>query len=1273
MEERLGGPLMSGLRRCLEGATTGGPGASPLTRLVGLWQVSCVLNPRFLLSALPVLLFAAPVWAAPLLSPQEALKKMEVPEGFQVDLLAAEPDLVQPIAFCWDARGRIWVVEGNTYPTRATKPPVRADGDGDLSKPNAAQKADIFAGKDRILIFEDGDGDGSFETRKVFIEGLNLVSGIEMGFGGVYVGAAPYLLHIPIDEKTDRPAGDPVILTDGWGYQDTHETLNSFIWGPDGWLYGCHGVFTHSEVRECARPRSVGFKPTSETSRDAGSTADPAQQSEAGTTGPEVAPTKRTALNCAYWRYHPVKHTFEVFAHGTSNSWGFDFNENGDWFSEACVIPHFWHIIQGGYYLRQSNPLGHFNPYVYTNIETIADHQHFVGTTPHSGNGVSDEAGGGHAHCGLLIYNGDNFPAEYRGRAMMFNIHGQRINQENLVPTGSGYVASHLPDFLKTHDPNFTGVALKVGPDGAVYFIDWYDQQKCHRTQPEIWDRSNGRLYRVKYASMWKPWKGDVAAKTDMELWALHGSRNGFFPRQAQKELMNRHAAGRLTTKTLDEEIGRRTGDFGKLQGTSTQESMVSLGRTARALGLLEDELISGYVLDRDHPEAARASAVTAIADGSAREGALLRVLKTAQTDPSPKVRLAVASALQRLPIDQRWDIAEALTQHGEDATDHNLPQMYWYAIEPCVPTNPERALELAAGSKIPLVAQHIARRVADMGSDESLASLLKAMAKEKTGGGIAYLAKAALDGLRGRTGLTAPKEWEGAFANFDELIERRPDAKERAGELLDLRTALAVAFGDQRVFPQLRAQVADTSLPVERRQAALQTLAAGRDVALGGLLFNLLDDPALRLSAIRGVGFLPTTQETKEPARRQDGEAAATALLSRYAVFSPEEKSAAINALATRAVWASALLDAVKDGGINRAEVPSFVARQIADFKDEALTAKLEAVWGKVGGAALGPEMAKMAEEEHAKWKKLLTPDFLKGANRSAGRALYATSCGQCHVLFGQGGNIGPDLTGSNRANLEYLLENVTNPNALIGADYELHVLALKDGRSVAGMIRKATDSALTVQTITAEEVVAKADIAEQNKPGLSMMPMGLFTALTNEQVRDLVGYLASPAQVPLPGEGPAETIMRVPGALEGEGLKIIAKSGGEAMPQNMAGFPDSRWSGDEQLWWTGAKPGDRLTLALPVTQPGKYTLQAVFSRAPDYGVAKFHLDGKPLSAKQVDFFGWKVTATPLLTLGEVELTAGEHQLTIEITGANPEAVKNFMVGLDYVWLEKP
>ncbi|MCA9259255.1 MAG: hypothetical protein KDA61_08650, partial [Planctomycetales bacterium] len=158
------------------------------------------------------------------MQPDEAAAYMSAPPGFHVSLAAGEPQVHQPVAFTFDARGRLWVAEAYTYPIRA------AEGEG----------------RDKILIFEDTDGDHVYDKRVVFAENLNLVSGLEVGFGGVWVGAAPYLLFIPDRDGDDKPDSEPQVLLDGWGYQDTHETLNAFIWGPDGWLYGCHGVFTHS-------------------------------------------------------------------------------------------------------------------------------------------------------------------------------------------------------------------------------------------------------------------------------------------------------------------------------------------------------------------------------------------------------------------------------------------------------------------------------------------------------------------------------------------------------------------------------------------------------------------------------------------------------------------------------------------------------------------------------------------------------------------------------------------------------------------------------------------------------------------------------------------------------------------------------------------------------------------------------------------------------------------------------------------------------------------
>src|SRR5260370_18440743 len=200
---------------------------------------------------------------------------MTVPDGFQVKLFAGEPDVRQPIAFCLDDRGRLWVAEAYSYPVR------RADKDA----------------KDRIVIFEDTKGTGHFDKRTIFMEGLNLVSGLEVGFGGVWIGAAPYLMFVPIKEGEDQPAGKPEILLDGWHYEDTHETLNAFCWGPDGWLYGCHGVFTHSRVGKPGTPDK-----------------------------------DRVPINAGVWRYHPTRRVFEVVAHGTSNPWGLDFDAHGQAF-----------------------------------------------------------------------------------------------------------------------------------------------------------------------------------------------------------------------------------------------------------------------------------------------------------------------------------------------------------------------------------------------------------------------------------------------------------------------------------------------------------------------------------------------------------------------------------------------------------------------------------------------------------------------------------------------------------------------------------------------------------------------------------------------------------------------------------------------------------------------------------------------------------------------------------------------------------------------------
>ncbi|MCG8651539.1 MAG: FG-GAP-like repeat-containing protein, partial [Pirellulales bacterium] len=696
------------------------------------------------------------------LQPQEAAKAITVPQGFHVQLAAGEPMVHQPIAMTFDHRGRLWIAEAHTYPIRAPE----------------------GQGEDRIIILEDTDQDGDFDQRRVFIEGLNLVSGMEVGFGGVWVGAAPYLMFIPDRDGDDRPDGEPEILLDGFGYQDTHETLNAFIWGPDGWLYGCHGVFTHSKVGKPGTPDS-----------------------------------QRTPLNCGVWRYHPTDHRFEVFARGTSNPWGVDFNDYGQAFITACVIPHMYHVIQGARYQRQGGQ--HFNPYIYDDIKTIADHAHYAGNIrDHAWWGRNEaveshgthEAGGGHAHCGAMIYLGNNWPREYRNSIFVTNLLGNRINNDLLRRVGSGYVASHGRDLLYANDQWFRCINQKYAPDGSVYLIDWYDKNACHRRDKELWDRTNGRVYQVSFGQP-DTRAVDLSRRTDAELVKLHLHENEWYVRMARRLVQQRIHAGNADAQAL--RSGLKAIAFDHRDVTRQLRALWTL----HACGLLTGADTASLLSQNGHKsEYVRAWAIQLdLEDGQPHDLNALEAL--AASDDSALVRLYLAAALQRLPLQDRWGIAGGLVRHGDDATDHNLPLMIWYGVEPLVSDNPSAALALAAESRIPTVRQFIYRRAAADSVAinpllESLADITDAATQKMILGEIVSAVS-----KQGR--LSMPPRWPQVYAQ----LAASDDETVRSQAQL-----ITVKFGDSSIFPTLRKIVADSNANLSSRQSALEALLTGKD-----------------------------------------------------------------------------------------------------------------------------------------------------------------------------------------------------------------------------------------------------------------------------------------------------------------------------------------------------------------------------------------------------------------------------------------------------------
>ena len=963
-----------------------------------------------------------------------AARQMTVPDGFHVDLIASEPDLVQPIAMSFDARGRIWVIEANTYP----------------------QRVPGKKGKDRILILEDTNGDGDFDTRKIFVDGLNLVSGIEIGFGGVWIGAAPNLLFFADADGDDKPDGEPEVLLDGWGYEDTHETLNSFTWGPDGWLYGCHGVFTHSRVGKPGTPDDL-----------------------------------REPLNAGIWRYHPTRHEFEVFAHGISNPWGLDFDENGDWFSSACVIPHYYHVIQGARYFRQAGE--HFNPYVYDDIETIADHLHYGDGTLASmkADGKVDRAlqielaadtsavGGGHAHCGLVVYQGDTFPESYRGDHFFFNLHGHRIVRERTERDGSGHVARHGPDFALAKDHAFVGVGLMLGPDGALYASDWHDPQTCHHRDYEIWDRTDGRIFRVRYGDH-KARPIDLPSESDLDLVEALRHENAFIARQAQRLLQERAAVGSMDTNRVARALKALT--------ASNQDRVVRLRAmwTQQVCGLLGSDALYSYLSDGD--SFVRGWAIHFLAEDESKldTETLNALIALAERDPSADVRRYLSAGLQRLPLSQRWSLAEALAARPEDIKDNNLPLMVWYGIEPLVEENPNRAIRIASRTVSPLVGDFVRRRAAAF--EEGRNSLLAYVANTNSADDFSKRGAQYLAAIGTQTNLERSKSWDAFLEKGEQLNGRNAKA---------MLARIRARLGDSEAFPYWRTVVADLERLPRLRSEALELLQLGGDSEVGPLAASLLTDSGLRQAALSA---LP----------RYLDESIAEQVIDALPSFPLTLRNEGINLLASRPETTQALLESIESGELNASLVSPVLMRQMRNHGVAKVDALMDSIWGAVNPSP--PNLPRQVR----RWKFALTPERLDRVDLSYGRHVFENTCGTCHKLFDEGVAMGPDLTGSNRANLDYLLENVLAPNSLIGNAYQLNVITTKDGRTISGMVRKENDTSLTVAMAGGSEVILrKEEIANRQVLEQSMMPTGLFDAIPETDVAALVAYLASPAQV--------------------------------------------------------------------------------------------------------------------------------------------------------------
>ncbi len=991
--------------------------------------------------ALLFLLITAPAFAqnAPI-PPKDAASKMTLPEGFKVTLFAGEPDVVQPIAFAFDDRGRLWVVECLSYP-------------------------DWKRGDDRVLIFEDKDNDGHFDTKKVFLDRGKNLSGINLGYGGVWLCSTPNLIFVPDKNADDVPDGAPEILLDGWDLKAKHNVFNSLTWGPDGWLYGCNGISSNSLVGKPGTPDK-----------------------------------DRVPLNCSVWRYHPTRKTFEVVFQGTTNPWGLDFDEHGQIFITNCVIKHAWQGIPGANYERMYGQP--FNPHLYELMKSQADHQHWngveawsdirsLGVTP-----TTDSAGGGHAHCGGMIYLGTNWPAEYRNNLFTCNIHGNRINRDRLEVKGSSYVIKHEKDFLFGNDSWFRGVALGYGPDGGVYVADWSDTGECH--DYEDIHRENGRIYKITYGS--PPANPiNLAGLDDLSLVRLIQGENQWMIRHARRLIAERaavakpDAAGGVDPAKLS--LARALMELtvpARPELRSDEVTMLNMLWTAYVTGLLPRDGFADVAGERS--EWMRAWSIRLLVDDVATEPLgpkpLAKLASLAKGERSPIVRMSLTSALQKIPVVDRWPIAEALAAHAEDASDPYLPLMLWYAVEPMVASDPGRALALAASAKIPLVRQYIARRYLPVAG---LGNLARQIAASSDPAVQSDILAGAIQGLTGRT-MTAPPSWAASYATL--MKSPNPEVRHRANRL-------ALLLRDPAAIAATRSLAADPSASTDDRLAAIDGLVAIRAKDLATLLHPLLADRSVRAAALRA---LASTDHPETAVR----------ILDAYPSLDPPEKADALATLAARPASALTMMRAIASEAIPKTDVTPSTLQALAAINDGRVKSAVARIW-----ASVRPSPAEKRSRIEG-LKTELTSATLAKADPSRGRAVFARACASCHTLFDAGGKIGPELTGSQRTNLDYVLTHIVDPSSVVGSAFQVQVFATSDGRVLSGIVKAEDENAFTIQTANDVVLVPKRELEARRSTGQSLMPDGLLDGLNKDEVRDLIGYLASPSQVPLP-VGPA------------------------------------------------------------------------------------------------------------------------------------------------------
>jgi putative membrane-bound dehydrogenase-like protein len=953
-------------------------------------------------------------------SPEEAVRRMKVPEGFQVKLAACEPDVRQPVSIDFDDRGRLWVIQYLQYPTPAGLKPIKVDQylrtvyDRIPEPPPRGPR-----GADKITIFEDVHGDGRYGKVRDFVTGLNLASGMAIGHGGVFVVQPPYLLFYPDRNGDDIPDGDPEVLLTGFGMEDAHALANSLQWGPDGWLYGAQGSTVTANIRGISFQQGI-------------------------------------------WRYHPLTREFELFAEGGGNTWGVDFDRHGNIiastnFGHSAML----HQVQGAYYIKGFSKHGELhNPYAFGYF----DHVPYRGFK------------GGHVTCGGIIYQGGSFPGEFNDTFIAANLLSNAIYWHILEPRGSSFTAHFGGNLLEANDTWFRPVDCLVGPDGSLFVADWYDKRANHVDPIDNWDRSNGRIYKIE-AKGTPPATGlPLSKRSSQELVQLLSHRNDWYVREARRILAERRdpvVIPMLHKRVLE--------NHGPLALQFLWALYVSGGF---------DDAIAQQLLA--HANAGvRAWTIRLLGDARQVSPDLSsRLVSLARTEPCCTVRNQLACTCKRLPGKDALPIIAQLLQHREDVADPQIPLLLWWAIESKAESDREQVLALLEGSgawQNPLLCRFIvsrlSRRYMAAGTEADLATCVRLLAAAPGPREVDLIIQGMDEALQGRRLPQVPRAFASKIAG---LLQIRSD------NLALLRLALRI--GSPGAYENAIRIIENPQAPASDRihlMDVLSQLGEAKCLPILLRLFSGHESITIRAAALRGLQAFPDSH-------------IADTVLAQYSKLPAELRPAAQGLLCGRSVSAIAFLREIDAGRIDPKEVAVDQLRRILLYHDEQLHQLVQKHWGAVGPASAGAKRARINSIKHMLGTGSGSPGH--------GKELFQKHCAICHTLFGEGSKVGPDLTGADRKDLEFLVASTVDPSAVIRKEYLAYVVTTTNGRLLTGLMAESTPRTVTLLDEKNQRTILDRQDIETLRPSpQSLMPEKILDPFSDQDVRDLFSYLRS------------------------------------------------------------------------------------------------------------------------------------------------------------------